>query len=214
MTVMARDTRTNSHHLVPLMPVLLGLLLGAGLARAEDQGGTLQPQKGRFLIATPQLHGTSFEKTVILLTQYSPHGAVGLAINRPTRMLLKEAVPSLQLSQANTRLKAFLGGPVQTDLVFVLMRISEPEDKLVRVFDQVFLGMGLDLLETTVSEDPDPSRPARSYFGYAGWAPGQLDAEIARGDWAIGDGDADYIFNLETDEVWGRLIARWSGHWI
>lgn len=201
------------------LPLLLAMLCLTGFslampARAENNGQSLNPDKGRFLIATPRLHGTSFEKTVILLTEYSPRGAVGLTINRATRLPLQEAVPALKSHEEADGLMVYLGGPVHTDMVFVLQQYPDPEEHLVRIFDNVFLGAGMDLLLSTLIEGPDPESPARPFFGYAGWAPGQLEAEIERGDWAIGDGDPDYIFRLDPEHVWQQLMARWSGQWI
>lgn len=204
--------------LLRLLPAALLVLISGLLpiASADEQarGQLLNPDKGRFLIATRKLHGTSFEKTVILITEYGPGGAAGLTINRATRMPLQEAIPALKLHEETSDLMVYLGGPVHTDMVFILQQYPDPQDHLIRIFDDVFLGAGLDLLINTLTDEPDPDSPARPFFGYAGWAPGQLEAEIERGDWAVGDGDPDYIFHLDPEQVWQRLMARWSGQWI
>lgn len=196
---------TQRHTVISTLIVVLVALLtrtSAVLAEPSPHEG-----KGIFLVATEQLHGSSFQETVILLTHNSPQGATGLTINRPTDILLKEAFPDIrQLAQRNDRL--YLGGPVSTNAIFVLVRTDRPHQAMHLIADDVYFSTGKNAF----------SRPldgkSRTYAGYAGWAAGQLQNEISRGDWLIVHTDPKIIFADDPSRLWQHLIKRWSGDWI
>lgn len=163
--------------------------------------------KGIFLIATEQLNGSSFQEAVILLTHHSHQGATGLTINRPTDIPLNEALPDIrQLAQHTDPL--YLGGPVSTNAIFVLIRTDRPHESMHLIADNIYFATGRNAF----------SRPLdgkiRTYAGYAGWAAGQLQSEIDRGDWLIVHTDPKIIFEDEPSKLWQQLIRRWSGDWI
>jgi putative AlgH/UPF0301 family transcriptional regulator len=89
--------------------------------------------------------------------------------------------------------------------LFLLVRSAdEPEDSR-RVLEDVFVSQSRELLEQLAGEN-DGTDPFRLYVGYAGWAPGQLDHEVARGDWHVVAADGDAVFSERPKEIWNRLI--------
>lgn len=172
----------------------------------EGQAGP-KPRSGLFLVATDKLSGTSFQETVILLTHHSERGATGLTINRPTDIPLNQAFPHIeQLNQFNDPL--FLGGPVKENAIFVLVHTYDPGEGMHLITDNLYFSTGRNAFGYPIKGT------ARAYAGYAGWAPGQLQHEIQRGDWLVVKTDPAIVFDKNLPGLWQRLKNRWSGNWI
>lgn len=190
------------------LPAVITLVIALLSIMIPTQGfADPKPRKGLFLVATDQLNGTSFQETVILLTHFSQQGATGLTINRPTDIPLNEALPNVQqLGQDNDPL--FLGGPVNSRAIFVLVHTFEPNQGMHRITDDIYFSTGRNAFDYPING------AARAYAGYAGWAPGQLQHEIHRGDWLVVKTDPAIVFDKNMDGLWIRLKNRWSGNWI
>jgi putative transcriptional regulator len=176
-------------------------------------GPQLEPKKGRFLVATDNLAGTSFKETVIFITHFSSAmGASGIAINRPANIPLNEAFPTVkELKDVNQSL--YLGGPVKTNGIFVLMKTKRPHAGMKQIIDNIYFTVGLDAVIHSLPKAIE-GEVTRAYAGYAGWSPGQLQAEIKRGDWIIVETDTDIVFEENTESLWQSLRKTWSGKWI
>ena len=184
---------------------VLGAWLLTGLALGVP-GATAQARpNGVLLVARPELTDPNFVETVVLVTRHAHGGAVGVVLNRPTALTLAEAFPS------NERLRGrqdvvFQGGPVaRGTAVFVFRAPARPPEAL-HVLEDVYLSLDRGLLERLLA---GPSLPAlRVYAGYAGWAPGQLEAEIHGGGWHVLDPDAATIFEADPRTIWRTLLRR------
>lgn len=158
------------------------------------------------LLSMPQLQDPNFAKSVVLLCEYSPQGAFGLVINRPTEM---PAVSMVHLdppvSGGNT-MPLWIGGPVEPQRGWILMgeEPDDPEFKIIR--DGLYLTTSPMLLRYVLETEPAPR--ARVLAGYAGWGPGQLDEELAQSAWLMGDVDLDLIFDIAPSRVWETAIRR------
>ena len=159
---------------------------------------------GKILVAKREMLDPNFAKTVVLLLNYNIEGALGLVVNRPSEMTLSKVLPDVEALRDRED-PVFVGGPVPGSKLFLLVRSAdEPEDSR-RVLEDVFVSQSQDLLERLAGEE-DGREPFRLYVGYAGWAPGQLDHEVARGDWHIVAADGDAVFSEKPKEIWNRLI--------
>ena len=196
---------------------LCALLVGSvALAAPWPPGphGRITPPKtpdvGRFLVASRSIRGNFFAETVVLLVDYGPEGAVGLVVNRPTEVALSEVLSSVgNLAQREDRL--YLGGPVDpADQVTLLLRQTEPPQDAREVLKGVYATASENALRRAIAAEVPPAE-LRVFAGYAGWAPLQLDGEIARGDWHISDGSADVVFESKADDIWRTLIAEHEG---
>jgi len=191
------------------MVLLLLVVFSANSIAASPQ---LEPKKGRFLVATDNLANSSFKETVIFVTHFSSRGATGIAINRPANIPMKEAFPSVkELKDINDTI--YLGGPVKTDGIFVLMKTKRPHAGMREVVDNIYFTVGLNAVIHGVPKSVD-GEATRAYAGYTGWAPGQLQAEIKRGDWIIVEADPNIIFDENPNNLWKHLTKIWSGNWI
>lgn len=176
------------------------LLLSPGLAaapRSAPPGAHRGP--GTFLVAAPDLPDPNFRQSVVLLIDHDPRGSWGLVINRPTPVRLEEALPEEQgLRGRSDRL--FAGGPVAPNRLLMLLRSLDPPGGTRPVFDDVHLAWSPAALRGQAA--------FRLYAGYAGWGPGQLEAELSRGDWCLAPAQADLVFSEAPEDVWDLLVRR------
>ncbi len=178
------------------------LLLAAASAGAP--AGAESPAKGRFLVADRSLSGSNFAETVVLLIRYDAGGAMGLVVNRKTPIRVAQLLPELSgLTRRDER--AYVGGPVETYKIFLLIRDDDPPNGAQPVVDDVYFANNLDSVVGRTEGEPDNFRV---YAGYAGWAPGQLDAEMAEGAWRVLPGKAEAVFDANPEGLWERLIRR------
>jgi putative transcriptional regulator len=98
-----------------------------------------------------------------------------------------------------------MGGPVATTAVQALIRLPDQTGQATRVMADVFITGAKELLEKSVASHLDASK-FRVYLGYAGWAPGQLEAEIQLGAWSVVGRDPKIVFDGDPDSLWSRLI--------
>jgi len=178
---------------------LAGLLLALMTATATAAA----PSQGMLLIANPDMRGTWFAKSVILLIQHDEFGSVGLVINRPTDMAPADALPDVAgLGQFQGHL--YIGGPVEGYGVMMLVRSNEAPSDAEHVFANVYASGSQELLRDLVRRGESADR-IRLYAGYAGWVPGQLDTEIRRGSWTVVAAAEKHVFSADPGRVWERL---------
>jgi putative transcriptional regulator len=173
------------------------------LASHEEQRVTrLRP--GILLFADPELRDPNFSQSVVLLVDYSRGGAMGLIINRPTEIPLKEALPDLDGIQEKSP-PLYFGGPVARNSMVVLLRSEKPIEGIKKVLRDVYYTTSKDLLEETL-QARSSHQGIRVYAGYSGWAPGQLDHEVSRGDWVIGKARTEIIFSKDPSDAWHEIF--------
>ena len=223
MTSLACHPRQSAVTFAALFSVVL---LAPGAAPALDADGEIarklhrvtasphgeravaQLAKGKFLVASRDLHDPNFAETVILLVDYDREGALGVVVNRPSDVALIEALPEVNELRKRKDV-VFLGGPVARDRMLLLVRTRQQPPQSLRVFDRVFASGSLTALRKSMARGDS----IRAYAGYTGWGPGQLDMEVGRGDWFIGPADSNAVFSDRPTAMWDDLIERFSGDW-
>lgn len=163
------------------------------------------------LVARRSVGDPRFAESVILLITYGDEGAMGVIINRPTRIRLASALPKMKELRDRPE-RVFVGGPVSPDAVLLLIRARTKPDDAQPVFENVYVSGSLKTLRKALGQRGKTDR-LRAYAGYAGWGPGQLDHEVERGDWLIGPADAAIVFEMPSADVWPKLIERFSVEW-
>lgn len=187
-------------------PLAVTLLLAATCLPAPDAaiGAEPAPSASMFLVASRELTDPNFSRTVILLLRYDDSGAMGVIVNRRTRVVLKDAIPDLD-ARDSARHHVYLGGPVQLGTLRFLARSGQPLEDADYVLGDIQVSANRELLDRLVVESDDESR-LRVFIGYSGWAPGQLEGEIARGGWHVVPATADQVFSTEPGELWSTLV--------
>lgn len=185
------------------------VLYDEGVDRQPKLG--YRPQIGMFLLATPRLSDPRFSRTVVLLLNYDETGALGVVVNRPTDLSLRDAL-AVPLPGSETHLVHY-GGPVEPQRLVALHRSSDAVGDEKHLFGDVYASASIDTLRRLLKA-VGHAKDVRTYAGYAGWSPGQLDAELARGDWIVTPADDASIFDASPEEVWHDLMRRNSGRWV
>ena len=162
--------------------------------------------RGQLLVAGPDLGDPNFRRTVVLVGEHGDDGAMGVVLNRPSSVSVDEAVPPLAGLGADDDAPVFVGGPVQPEAIVVLGEFDEPERAGVLVFGSVGFLPG----EVDVDTAGALSR-ARVFAGYAGWAPGQLEAELEEGSWIVEPALPDDVFADDPETLWSDVLRRKGG---
>lgn len=150
---------------------------------------------GSFLVARRSLRDSSFRQTVVLLLQHGEEGAFGLVINRPARVK-KFPFP------------IFAGGPCESEGLLMLHGhaewLDDSDSQPVGLPPGVYMGNATCLQYV---EEPQAGIDLRFrlFKGYSGWAPGQLESELAVGAWSVVPANAQLVFDTPPDELWERL---------
>ena len=198
---------------VPAAPVTPNALVPVSTAPPGSYRAQLRLDKGMFLIAARRLHDPNFARTVVLLVDYGENGAMGVVINRPTELTLAEVLPTVQ-ELAERRDRLYVGGPVARDRIVLLLRSSEQPEEAAHVFDDIYVSGSETALRRMAGSESFNNTTFHAYVGHAGWAPGQLEGETARGDWLLAYGDSKTVFEMDAARVWPELIRRHSGVWV
>lgn len=158
-----------------------------------------------FLIAMPNMVDSNFARTLTYVAEHNDQGALGVIVNRPIDMtlgaLLERIDVPLQVPELGLQ-PIYFGGPVQTDRGFVLHRPAGDWHSTLTVNDEVGLTSSKDILEAVGAG----GKPAEFLvtLGYAGWAAGQLEDELANNAWLTVPADMSIVFDLPPEE---RLVA-------
>lgn len=170
--------------------------------RAMDLGGSL-------LIAMPSMGDPRFAQSVVLICAHSDEGTMGLIINKPARDLsFGGLLDQLKIPRApeGRDIRVHLGGPVERGRGFVLHTADYHTGPTTMTVPGGFaMTATLDVLQALAKGDG----PAQALLalGYAGWGPGQLEAEIARNDWLTGAAGPDLVFSADDGGKWAAALA-------
>lgn len=163
----------------------------------------------KLLVAMPGVQGDSFIKSVIYMCAHSPSGAMGIVINqRMPDVKFRELLAQLNLPQSELKVDPIVhfGGPVESGRGFVLHSTDFVRDDTVRVSDGIGITGTVEILKAIANgQGPD-----RSVFalGYAGWGPGQLDAEMQANLWLTVPADDELIFGTDLTGKWERALRK------
>ncbi|MCK7509601.1 MAG: YqgE/AlgH family protein [Desulfobacterales bacterium] len=142
----------------------------------------------------------------MLLTQHDAGGTLGVIVNRRTRFDAGDLLPDLPGAREAGH-PVFIGGPVAPHRIVMLLRREQPAATIERITDEISFCADRDVLETLIARRK-PASEFALYAGHAGWAPGQLDHELERGDWYLVNADAEAVFGEDSQRLWDRLINR------
>jgi putative transcriptional regulator len=194
----------------PALTVLALLPALVGTAAPRPQSVKEQQQKsehGTFLVARRELSNPLFGSSVVLMLPIKDVTlVVGVIINKPTHVLLRDMFPdSKSLAKQDTT--AYFGGPVELDEPGAIFRSKTPPKKATAVFGDVYVTFDSATI-ASLAEDSQQGSTVRIFLGRSQWDPEQLQNEMAKGAWYSTDDDAKLIFNSHPDAVWRALLKR------
>ena len=179
------------------------LLLGPSPAFAAEASS----MSSIFLVARKDMPDPNFRDSVVLIT-HRGSAPVGVIINRPTKFSLGESLPDLEESPVREA-KLYYGGPVNAQGVVGVFRAERRPDDSVEMLAGVYMSFSKEVLREVLGRKA-PANGVRIFAGHASWAPGQLEAEIARGDWHLARADVATIFATKPETLWMQMERRAS----
>jgi putative transcriptional regulator len=154
-----------------------------------------------FLLAMPAMTDPHFAKTLTFICEHNEQGALGVVVNRPIEMTLHGLLEQIEITpqtDAAKRIPVHYGGPVQIDRGFVLHAPAGAWQSTLKVGETLGLTTSKDILQAVARGD-GPQQIIVT-LGYAGWAPGQLEQELAQNAWLTVAADSRILFDTPAEQ--------------
>jgi len=173
-------------------------------------------------VASPRLVDGIFDRSVVLVLDHGDHGAIGVVLNRPVGVAVRELLPRWH-ALATPPAELFTGGPVARNALIGLARLAPgdsgaPTDRTSHPPGWRVLIDDLRPVGTVdLREGPGPPEHhgtmlgVRLFSGYAGWEPGQLWDEIDQGAWFVVRAEAHDPLSADPEGLWRRVLRRQGG---
>ncbi len=177
----------------------------------NTESNNLSPEIGHVLIAEPFLEEKHFSRSVILISDHSEKGTVGIILNKPLSYQLNELVEGFPEFEASV----FLGGPVDTNQLFYIHTVGELIPGSVSIGENLYWGGDLTTLCNLIENKLINPAQIRFFSGYAGWSAGQLEEEIEANSWLVGKLPTQDIMTFDK-RTWERAIDQMGDsfrHW-
>jgi putative transcriptional regulator len=161
----------------------------------------MESTQGKLLLASPKLVDPNFAQTVVLMVQHNEQGALGLVLNRPLRITVRQACEQSLGEACDVEGLLHQGGPCEGPLMVLhANEMSKDADVLPGLFFTTEKSKIESLLKQQISS-------ARYFVGYSGWTAGQLEAEMEMNSWVIADAQAAHVFE-EPANLWAKLMRQ------
>ena len=162
--------------------------------------------KGQLLVASPALVDPNFRRSVVLVTEHTEEGAMGVVLNRPSPISVADAVPHLgELAPEGE--PVYVGGPVQPEAVVALAELDDPSLAAALAFGNI----GYLPADCDPDAIDEAVRRVRVFAGYAGWGAGQLDGELEQSAWIVEEALVEDVFAADADGLWSAVLRRKGG---
>jgi putative transcriptional regulator len=168
---------------------------------------TLKPKKGRLLIAEPSiLNDSSFNRSIILLTEYNQNSAIGFILNKPLSFAVNDLIPEIECP-----FQVYQGGPVEQDNLYFVHKVPELIPDSIEVDKGIFWGGNFDSLKELLNKQEIKSSDIRFFLGYSGWDAHQLEDELKTDSWFVSENDYPNIFNTDNTTIWKNKLLEKGG---
>jgi len=172
-----------------------------------------QPSAGRLLVAAPALLDPNFARSVVLLLDHAEEGTLGVIINRPTELAVREILAGWADHVTGPGV-VFQGGPVGLDSALGLAWLGVPftdGDEEPLGWRHLYDSIGLVDLDAPPEVVGASIQSLRIFAGYAGWGAGQLDAELEQGAWYVVESLPGDAFAMQPEALWRAVLRRQRG---
>ncbi len=165
----------------------------------------INPGQGKLLISEPFLHDPYFQRSVILLTEYSPEtGASGLILNKPIDLSLNDGLTDFPPYDG----QVYLGGPIHKDNLFFVHTLGEKVEDCVEIIAGLYWGGNFEIIKSLIASNQISENEIRFFAGYSGWEPQQLEREIDDQAWIVTNVDVHQIMNTRNDAMWSEVLKK------
>ncbi|MGE0607239.1 MAG: YqgE/AlgH family protein [Pirellulales bacterium] len=161
--------------------------------------------QGYLLVAAPELRDPNFHRAVVLMVRHDQEeGALGVILNRPSGTSVQEVWKEVSQTPCESTARLHLGGPVAGPLMALH---GQPFESEMEVLPGLHFSADLESLQKLLTLD---EQPLKLFVGYAGWSPGQLEAELQQGSWRVGPASLEQVFD-QGDSLWEQSLRQIAG---
>lgn len=168
----------------------------------DDLTMNINASQGKLLISEPFLLDSYFKRSVVLLSEHDDKGSLGFILNKPTGVMLNEAVEDFPPFEA----PLYFGGPVETDTLFYIHTLGHQLEDAKEIVPGIFWGGDYDQLKLLIDTGQVKPYQIRFYAGYSGWEAHQLDSELQEKSWLITEGNMRFTFFDAPGNLWSQVL--------
>ncbi len=167
----------------------------------------LTPLKGRLLIAEPSiLNDTSFNRSIVLITEHSQNNSVGFIVNKPLNFTINDLIPEI-----DSDFMVYQGGPVEQDNLYFIHQVPDLLPESISIKGKISWGGNFNKLKQLLNSNLLNENDIRFFLGYSGWTKDQLLNEIDDNSWFISENDSEDIFSENEEMFWRKKLLQKGG---
>ncbi len=172
---------------------------------------SLSLEKGRVLISDPFINDDYFSKSVVLLCETNENGAFGLVLNHYINETLSDFINSFDNIDCS-KFKISIGGPVDTDSIYYIHTRPDLIPNSIKVNESIYLGNGEEFnqIADLIKNNLINHNEIKFFLGYSGWTPGQLQAELLKNSWFVGNIAESTLMKYQEEDIWKRTLEKMS----
>lgn len=160
------------------------------------------PARGKALISEPFLSDSYFKRSIVLLTEHSPEGAVGFVLNKKVNMNVSEVVKDFPQIESMVS----IGGPVSTNTLHYIHSLGEAIPNSVEIMENIYWGGDFETVKEMIQIGMIRPYQIRFFLGYSGWMANQLEGELERNSWVVSNINASEIMDVKTNSLWYDML--------
>jgi putative transcriptional regulator len=161
-------------------------------------------QVGNILVSVPLSGDFYFNRTVVLLVDHNEKGSFGIILNKSLPVTLQDIFKNNR--KKSDSISIFNGGPVEIDNLFALHTYGNLIKESSQVTDELYFGGSPSELLQFIKDDSLDENLIRFYLGYTGWSKGQLESEITKNLWVIGQFQEKLLFHNNDEICWKTAV--------
>lgn len=172
---------------------------------------SLKPSKGVLLIAEPSIIcDVSFNRSIVLLAEYSETGSVGFILNKPLDLTLNDFLPDIDCS-----LPVYNGGPVEQDNLYFIHKVPDLIPESLEISQGIFWGGNFNKALELLQEGKLKETDIRFFLGYSGWEKHQLDEELKINSWIVIKNEyQDGVLGKISPDFWKEKMIEFGGNYV
>ncbi|WP_282039052.1 YqgE/AlgH family protein [Saccharicrinis aurantiacus] len=167
----------------------------------------IKPDKGTILIADPFLKGPYFSRSIVLLTEYGAHGAVGFVLNKTSHIFPDEIIDDLLSFKG----ELYIGGPVSSDTLHFIHKLGDKIPGALKISDSLYWGGEFEVLKELINKGKADASNVKFFAGYSGWSSGQLEEEINENSWIVTEMNEEFVMERGVDSIWRDSLSQLGG---
>ena len=165
--------------------------------------------KGRLLVAEPSiLNDTSFNRSVILLSEHNDEGSIGFIINKPSKYTLNDLIPEIE-----SDLIIYHGGPVSKENLYFVHKVPDLIPDSIEIANGIFWGGDFEKIQELLQDSILEKGDIRFFLGYSGWSKDQLQDELATTSWIVIENNYQNIFDISHQSFWKDQLMKFGGEY-